>query len=292
MIIEEPGILAEYERWSKQIGPHDPYRDDLRLGIDDVIRAHFLIADFFYSEGHGMGGIGPKDINLLHSALHRQHASYGGQFKWEAPLEVAATLFYGLIKDHPFHDANKRTAFLTLLFQLQNFGLVPTVSKKELEDFAVAVAEDAIRKHRRFQDLDKKVDDPHVQYIAHYLKSNTRKIDKRYYCVTYKKLKSILNKYGYDLQNPIDNHIDIVRIFERKKIFGFGVKETIGVKVTQIGFPGWSKQVGKGAINSVRKATNLVYEKGVDSSSFYDGTDPIECLITEYSEPLLRLANR
>src|SRR3979490_1289442 len=51
------------------------------LSAREVLRAHFLIADFFFSEGSGMGGLGPRDIGLLHSAVHRQHVGYGSSRK-------------------------------------------------------------------------------------------------------------------------------------------------------------------------------------------------------------------
>jgi hypothetical protein len=85
----------------------------LTLGMHDVLKAHFLIADFFFAEGEGIGGVGPRDLDLLHSALYRQHVTLGGTAKWDTKFDVCATLLYGLIKDHPFHDANKRTAFLS-----------------------------------------------------------------------------------------------------------------------------------------------------------------------------------
>jgi death-on-curing protein len=44
------------------------------LRVRDVLRAHFLLADFFYSEGSGMGGLGPRDMGLLQSAVHSKHA--------------------------------------------------------------------------------------------------------------------------------------------------------------------------------------------------------------------------
>lgn len=58
---------------------------------------------------HG-GGDGVRDEGLLESALLRPKnlAAY------EEPgiYELAATLAYGLVKNHPFVDGNKRTAFL------------------------------------------------------------------------------------------------------------------------------------------------------------------------------------
>ena len=136
-----PPIAEEYERWRGDIGEDDPYKGPDRVGIHDILLAHFLIADFFYKEGSGLGGIGPKNIDLLHSAAYRQHISYEGKPRWNTFLEIVGTLFFGLIKDHPFHDANKRTALLVMLYHLSLRGFVPIVNQKILEDFAVEIAE-------------------------------------------------------------------------------------------------------------------------------------------------------
>ncbi len=112
-------LRTEYERWTRLIGDDDPYLGPWCVGIHDVLRAHFLIIEHFWeNEGEGVGGVGPKDLNLLHSALSRQSVGYGGRQKWDERLQVCATLFYGLVLDHAFHDANKRTAFLVALLRI------------------------------------------------------------------------------------------------------------------------------------------------------------------------------
>ncbi|HKU99939.1 MAG TPA: type II toxin-antitoxin system death-on-curing family toxin [Vineibacter sp.] len=67
---------------------------------------------------HG-GGSGVRDIALLESALARpiNLAAYG------APdaATLAAAYAYGLARNHPFVDGNKRTAFVTAVaFLLRN----------------------------------------------------------------------------------------------------------------------------------------------------------------------------
>jgi death-on-curing protein len=74
-------IRPEYERWLGLLGPADPYVGKLTIGIHEVIQAHFLLAEFFSQIGEGLGGLGPKDLNLLHSALSRQFVQYKGQPK-------------------------------------------------------------------------------------------------------------------------------------------------------------------------------------------------------------------
>src|SRR5258708_5167506 len=110
MDLSNEPLKEEYERWKNEIGPNDPYDGPTTIGIHDVLRAHFLLLDFFTTEvGDGIGGIGPRELNLLHSAVSRQTAGFGGHAKYSDKYEVCATLFFGLIMNHPFHDANKRT---------------------------------------------------------------------------------------------------------------------------------------------------------------------------------------
>lgn len=291
-----PEIEDHYSRSLDIVGDSDPYVGERCIGIKDVLKAHYLIANHFNDCGNGLGGVGPRSMDLLHSALYRQHVSYDGKPKWIHKYDVCATLFYGLIKNHPFHDANKRTAFLSLIYHLETLKLCPTISQRELEDFAVEVAENKLSKYKRYKDIEKKVSDKNdapVLYISHFIKRNTREIDRKHYAVTYGRLKAILNRFGYDLQNPQNGFIDVVRTEERRKIFNIlGPKENVNVKVTQIGFPGWKTQVSKGAIKKVRQRTKLTDDRGVDSQTFYKGEDPIAILVSIYQEPLRHLAGR
>ncbi|MDT8383630.1 MAG: hypothetical protein RRB22_04375 [Gammaproteobacteria bacterium] len=104
----------------------------------------------------------------------------------------------------------------------------------------------------------------------------------------------LLRKFGYGLENPHGNRIDVVKYeetFVLSRVFGRAKTKTR--RVAQIGFPGWKKQVGKGAISTVRNAASLTQKNGnIDSKTFFHGADPMESLIDRYHEPLLRLAYR
>lgn len=283
-------IRAEYERWLGIIG-EEIYASAATLGIHDVLKAHFLIANYFYLEGEGLGGIGPMTPDHLHSTMYRQHVGSGATRKWTDKFDICATLVFGIVKNHVFHDANKRTAFLTALLFLKKFGRIPDVSHKEFEDFFVEIADDKLSKYSRFRDLRKRRDpDPEVRMISHYLKSRSRDVDKKYYAVTYRELKRILRRFNCDIDNPQNNLIDVYKEFKIKRILRSPKIEMR--RVAQIGFPSWGKQVGLGAINTVRKACELTPDHGVDSQVFFNGVDDLESLIAHYEEPLRRLAYR
>ncbi len=289
----EPPIQTEYERVLKSLEGKEPAYGDSYLSSYDVVRAHFLIANHFYLDGQGLGGIGPKDLNLLMSAVSRQVVQFGGKAKWSDRFDICATVFFGLIKNHPFHDANKRTAFLSVLYLLHLHGWCPSVSEKEFEDFTVEIADNQLDKYARYQKLKKDGHpDPEVAFISWYLRSHTRRIDTSHYGVTYRELQAILSRFGFALANPRHNYIDVVKTVKQRQLFGFGKEKTVEVRLGRIGFPRWGAQVGKGAIKTVRDVTGLTHDRGVDSAAFFQGLDPIQSLIATYNEPLMSLAHR
>lgn len=281
-------VRAEHERWKRLIGFADPYLDRVTIGIHEVLQAHFLLAEFFAARGEGIGGLGPKDINLLHSALSRQFVQYGGKPKWNNGVDICATLMYGLIKNHPFHDANKRTAFLTSILHLQKIGRTPTVQDTEYEDFTVAIADNTLFKYKFFDRFDGPSPDKEIEVIAHFLKRSTRQIDLKNKLITYNELNGILNRRGLGLTNPEGNRIDLVRFVDTD-----GETPLLSPKrIAHIGFHGWSKEVSEKEIKIVRDASRLDARHGYDSQSFFTGLQDPLTLIKKYREPLERLAFR
>lgn len=288
----EPKIKEEYERQSSLLGAEDA-GTGTDLSSADILRAHFLIANQFYLEGEGLGGLGPKSVDLLQSATFRQFVQYQGLRKWRTPYERCATLFFGLVKNHPFHDANKRTAFLSALLHLQRNGLCPSVPEQRFEDFTVEVADDQLGKYARYKEyLGDGLGDPEVRYIARFLRDSTRQIDKTHYRVTYRELQTILGRFGYTLDNPNNNHIDILKVERRKQFVVFGREIEVRTRLGQIGFPSWTKEVGESAIKTVRQVTKLDFENGCDSAAFFKGLEPTQILITSYQTQLRNLADR
>jgi len=66
------------------------------------------------------GPIGIRDGGMLESALMRPQQQYAYAYERDIP-HLAAAYGYGLAKNHPFVDGNKRAAFLAVgLFLLLN----------------------------------------------------------------------------------------------------------------------------------------------------------------------------
>lgn len=58
----------------------------------------------------GGGGQGIRDFTLLHSAMERPKASFGGRDLYPTIFLKAAALMHSFVNNHAFADANKRTA--------------------------------------------------------------------------------------------------------------------------------------------------------------------------------------
>lgn len=291
-VFSNPQIQQQYDISLKLLDVDDAAHNKA-LTAEEVLAAHFLIAEFFYELGEGIGGVGVKDMNLLNSALSRQNACFDGVCKYTDFFDIGAALLYGLIKNHPFHDANKRTAFLSILYYLYQGNYIPSVSEKEFEDFLVDIADDKIKAKRRYKDLKRSSESPEVDYIAWYLRTKMRKVDKQEYLVTYRDLAKILRSFGFDLKYPSSGSISIIKYQERRLVSLINKNvPPAEIKVGTIKFPGDGKQVGKSVVRQVRRLTGLTEKKGYDSQVFYRDVDPLNILIAKYEAPLRRLANR
>jgi len=249
-----------------------------------------MLAQYFGALKEGIGGVGPKSLHLLQSAVSRQMVGLEGQYKWRDLFEVSATLFFGLIKNHPFHDANKRTALLTALYQLQCHGRIVSSAQKEFEDLAVRVAEGRLDVYPGFRDQRNRAD-AEVLFVAAFFRRKTRDIDKREFKVTYRQLAQILNRHGFQFGDSHDNRIDIVKEIQEKKLFGLK-RQTVLKRVATMGFRDWGTDVSMKDLRAVRLATGLIPEKGYDTTVLTQNLNPMETLIAEYAAPLRRLAKK
>ncbi len=71
------------------------------------------------------------DLELAESAVARLRASFGGEDLYSSVEAKAASLLYGLARNHAFIDGNKRIAVLATLQFLNNNGLDLDLSPAE-----------------------------------------------------------------------------------------------------------------------------------------------------------------
>jgi hypothetical protein len=164
--------------------------------------------------------------------------------------------------------------------------------KKDFEDLTVEIAEMEIVKRARYRQLAENEEDPEVQYISHWLRRNTREIDAREYSITYRELRRILHRYGFMLENPNDNAIDVVHVTKRSGLITLITGPEKRQRIGRIGYPGETRQVARGDLRKIRKLCRLTASHGIDSQSFYHGVDDMTSLLAEYQENLRRLADR
>ncbi len=99
---------------------------------DTALAAHeALLAEF-----GGLSGV--RDMNMLQSALARPQnlAAYGST----DAAALAAAYAFGVIRNHPFADGNKRTGYMLALVFLLDNGCVFTGTDTESIDTILAVA--------------------------------------------------------------------------------------------------------------------------------------------------------
>lgn len=123
----------------------------IREPADEI--AHLLVRvyeihEIIIAETGGLTGL--RDGALLHSAVARPFATFGGQELYASDFEKGAALFHSLIKNHPFMDGTKRTAFAAALFFLDRCGysLPKRFPLDRVIDFCVSIAEENLRQSR------------------------------------------------------------------------------------------------------------------------------------------------
>ncbi|GMA66271.1 type II toxin-antitoxin system death-on-curing family toxin (plasmid) [Alicyclobacillus fastidiosus] len=105
------------------------------LTDEEVIAINvYVIREFSPDEQTGV-----KLPALLNSAVNRPKQSAFGEDAYPTIYAKAAAFFESLAQNHAFHNANKRTAFLSLLQFLGYNGYTFMMEQKDAEDFVVDV---------------------------------------------------------------------------------------------------------------------------------------------------------
>ncbi|GIO32690.1 MULTISPECIES: type II toxin-antitoxin system death-on-curing family toxin [Paenibacillus] len=104
---------------------------------EEVIAAHY----FIMTRMNDADQAGVKDHGLLESAVHRPQQSLFGEDAYPTLFDKAAALLESLVKNHCFHNGNKRTAYLvTKSFLLLN-GFHLKMERHEAVEFIVDIAQ-------------------------------------------------------------------------------------------------------------------------------------------------------
>ncbi|WP_209365885.1 type II toxin-antitoxin system death-on-curing family toxin [Sediminibacillus dalangtanensis] len=83
--------------------------------------------------------MGVKESSLLDSAINRPRQSVLGRDAYLTIEEKAAAIFESIVKNHAFHNANKRTALASMIVFLKINQYRWTMGIEEEQDFTVDV---------------------------------------------------------------------------------------------------------------------------------------------------------
>lgn len=261
------------------------------INLSDVFRAYFILIHYFTDSSSSdatekmLPGI--RSVDLLASALGRQMVSFGGRQKYHDPIDICATLFFGLVKNHSLNDGNKRTALLILLYQLQLFGFLPTAPKKDFEKLVLTVAASNLKEaYRGYYRKFKKHSDWEIQVISFALKKMVGKKDNSYH------ISPTMKEFCVALENQ-----GVICTQENGKIrFSYTIpgKWLVMREIERnysVIFGGWTRIVGAKTARDTLQALGL-YEQFPSYQSLFDDSDPLYELVDNFSEPLRRLKDK
>ena len=109
----------------------------IKLTKAQILALHKKLIDRF-GGSHGL-----RDEGLFESAISTPYQTFAGQDIYPTVQEKAVRLCFGLIKNHPFIDGNKRIGALTLLItlELNNINLIITNEELTKEILLIASGE-------------------------------------------------------------------------------------------------------------------------------------------------------
>ena len=106
----------------------------IRLSKSQIL----LIHDQLISETGGSSGL--RDEGMLDSAFNAPFQTFGGEDVYPSLQKKAARLCFGLVKNHPFVDGNKRIGAHAMLVFLALNGIELQHTQSELSDVILQLA--------------------------------------------------------------------------------------------------------------------------------------------------------
>lgn len=107
----------------------------IKLTKDNILTLYKIMVD------NTGGTIGIRDTSLLESALNAPFQTFGDEELFPSIKEKASRLCYGLIKNHPFIDGNKRIGVYAMLVFLELNNLNLNFNDEEIINIALKTAD-------------------------------------------------------------------------------------------------------------------------------------------------------
>lgn len=103
-----------------------------------TIRQVLILHELQIEKYGGLSGI--RDTGMLQSAIGRPFATFGGNDLYPDIFSKTAALIQSIIKNHPFLDANKRSAFVSAITLFEMNGCRFFASDNEVINYMLGVA--------------------------------------------------------------------------------------------------------------------------------------------------------
>jgi len=106
----------------------------IKFDKNDVLRLYKMIVDYTG------GTFGIRDETMLESAIMAPYQTFGGEELYPTIMSKAARLGYGLVKNHPFIDGNKRIGIFVMLVFLSVNSIKMDFSDDEIINMGINTA--------------------------------------------------------------------------------------------------------------------------------------------------------
>lgn len=238
---------------------------------------------------------GIKNNDMLESAVSRQLVGSGDYYKYSDIYSNCATLVFGLVKNHSFHNGNKRIGFLALIKHLYSNGYVirPNLGHKEIFELLRTLANSSMDEHaeiynKHFYKQHKKLkwtDEVQIKYLSNWLRQNAEhkntKIKQK--TLTISEIERILK--AKDLKTSFTGKFLTI---SKKNSF---LQDIIGKKSYKKDYIiKDSRNIPLGIIEQMRKDFSISFLDGIDNSTFYNEEDILSNEIVSYKKIIYKLA--
>ncbi|MCC9019143.1 type II toxin-antitoxin system death-on-curing family toxin [Flavobacterium lipolyticum] len=275
------------------------------LDTEAIIGLHELLSNNIHllEEMDPVEPRGIKNFGLLESAVNRQLTGSGDFYKYPDPYLNAATLVYGVIKNHAFHNGNKRAGLLAMIKHLYVNGYVlnPQLNSKELYEILIAIADNKLRNfymrnHKKYSFIRSKEErrtevwdyETQVRFIAFWLKKNSKakeNVSKGELKIS--KLKTLLeNKNIKVLQNG--SRLEVY-VEKENRFLGINLGQKIQNK-KEYSLGSSRSTIGRGTLAALRDDFNLTRVHGIDDTFFYDEEAFLDSEIKTYKKIIYQLS--
>ena len=286
---DAPAVVASTAKPQRKLDPAPPFvwriigreRVLKYLTADDLGAIHWELVQDFADSDDPISPPGVRDIGLVESAAMRPQTSLGGERKYKTTELAAAALLHSTVHNHAFHNGNKRTALVAFLVFLDQCDVMVTCDEDELFKFILRVAQ-----HRVVPRHWDQLADREVQEIAHWIRTNSRGIDRAERLIKWHKLRGILATYDCILSYAnVGNRVNIERETRSRSLFSRSKKLRV-----QAAYGDEGREVDRDALRHIRKGLHLDEEHGIDSELFYGASKAPSDFILKYRKTLARLA--